>query len=96
MLPCTITWTFRIICGVSQRLAQLVDGRVHAVIKVHERVRRPEPQSQLFARDHLTRPLEQHGENLEWLPMQLDSHPTLPQFAGPRVHFEGAKAENPV
>src|SRR5713101_1975979 len=40
--------------------------------------------------------LERHGENLEWLPMQLDSHSALPQFAGPRVHFEGAKAENPL
>src|SRR5258708_3871071 len=84
----------RIVCGVAQRLAQLVDGRVHAVIKGHERVSPPEPQSPLFARDHLTRPLKQHGENLERLPMQLDSYSALPQFAGPRVHFERAETED--
>jgi hypothetical protein len=66
------------------------------VIKVHEGISWPEPEPQLFARDYLTGLLEQHGEDLEGLPMQLDPQSVLSQFAGPKVYFEGAKTENPV
>src|SRR5882762_5979018 len=43
----------RIFSGITQGVAQALDGGIQAVIEVHESVRRPQPASQLLPGDHL-------------------------------------------
>jgi len=53
--------------GITQGLAQFVNGGVQAVIEVYERVARPEALLQLLARDHFSGVLKQNGQDLKWL-----------------------------
>ena len=50
---------------VVERLANLVDGLVQPLIKVHEDIAGPEAAAQFFARDHLAGTLQQGGQHLE-------------------------------
>ena len=54
----------RVIRGVGQRFAQPLDGGVHPVVEVDERVVRPEPLPQLVASDQLAGAFQQALENL--------------------------------
>ena len=79
-------------CRFVKRLAQLLDGGVQANIEVHKGLGRPEPPLQFFTGNDLTRMLQQHGENLERLLVQLDFQPVLAQFAGAQVNFKSLEA----
>src|SRR5262249_17260597 len=52
---------------VAQSVAQPLDGCVEADIEVHESVRGPKLLAQFFSRDHLTRTLQQQGQDLKGL-----------------------------
>jgi len=52
---------------VSQDLADPVDGLVHALVEVHEDVRRPQLLAQLLTGHDLARTGEKHGKDLERL-----------------------------
>ncbi len=62
------------------------------MVEIHEGVRRPEPLAQLVARQDLAGTLQQHGEHLEGLLLQLEFRAVLAQLAGTQVHFANAEA----
>ena len=78
----------RIICRISQRLANLVDGRVDAVIEVDEGILGPEFLVQLFTGHDFSRILQQYGQHLKGLSPELDLQSVFAQFAGAEVDFE--------
>jgi hypothetical protein len=82
----------RIIGGITQSLAQLVDGEVHAVVEVHERIIRPQLLAQLFSRDQLTGMLDQHREHLTGLLLQLDPLALSVKFPSAQIQLELIKA----
>jgi len=67
----------RVIGGISERLPQLVDRRIQTIVEVNERVGRPVLGAKLFASDHFTGPLQQDGEDMKGLFLQLDSYALL-------------------
>ncbi len=81
--------------GVSEGLADAIDGGVNAVLVVDEGTVRPELARDLVAGEQLSGPLEQHGEYLEGLGVELDANALLAQFARGRVCFKYTKAVAP-
>ncbi len=84
----------RVIGGISQRLPQLIDRRVEAVVKVDEGIGRPILIAQLFACDYFARSLQQNSEYVEWLFLELDPDAPLAQLPGAQVHFERSKSQD--
>jgi hypothetical protein len=78
---------------ITQRLSNPVNGLVHAVIEIDEGLGSPQPVAKLFPSDDLTRPLEQHRENLKRLFRQTELHAVLFQLAGTKIHLEYAETE---
>src|SRR5208282_2977270 len=74
-----------IVCLVAQGLAQFLDGRVQAVIEVHESVFGPKPLAKLLSRDHLPGLLQQHRQYLEGLLLKLDPVALLGQLPRTQV-----------
>src|SRR5262249_40524768 len=72
--------------------AQLIDRGVQAVIEIDKRVSRPQAAAQLFARHHISRSLDQHGEHSEGLILQPYASALLAQLAIRGIHFEHAEA----
>ena len=82
--------------GVSEGLADFVDGGVEAVVEVDEGVGGPELLLQLFAGDDFSGALEQQGEDLERLALQAELDSALAQFACAEVEFEDSEAGYPA
>jgi uncharacterized protein (DUF1786 family) len=68
--------------------AKTFDGRIQAVLEIHEGSVRPQTLPQLIARDHLAGVLEHEAKNLEWLVLQADAPHTFAQLARPAVELE--------
>jgi hypothetical protein len=67
---------------------------VQAALEVQVDVRRPQPLPDLFARDELTRLLQQRAEDLERLLLDRDP-PALPsKLAGREIDLEDAEAHD--
>ena len=79
---------------IAKRFTQTVDRRIHSVVEVHKGVRRPQLLAKLFARNHFTGSLQQHAENFEWLPVELNSHPALAELTGAQVYLKHSKSDN--
>ena len=73
---------------IPQSLAQSFDGTVDAVLEINEGILRPELLSDLFAGHQLARTLQQHGQDLEGLTVQLDLQSVLAQFSCTEIDFE--------
>jgi|SRR5579863_2058524 len=67
----------RVVGGVAQGFAQLVDCRVQAVVEINERVLRPYLRTQFFVSDDIARSLQQNYEYLKRLILQLDAFALL-------------------
>ena len=80
---------------VSQRLSNLLDGFVKALIELDEGIRGPERLLQLFARDHFTRSVEQQGQNLKRLILEHHLPAPLVQLRCRKIDFEQAEANFP-
>jgi hypothetical protein len=61
------------------------------VIKVYEGLIRPQARAQFVSRDQLTRALEQHLQNNEWLSNEFDPGAIPPEFMRSQIRFEGTK-----
>ena len=83
----------RILRGVAERLADLINRRAQAVVEVDDRFRAPDLLLQFLPGDDFSGVAEQDGEQLERLALQLDADAALPQFTGPQVGFEHAKPD---
>jgi hypothetical protein len=70
----------RLIGGISQGLAELVDGRVQPVIEIDERRTIPQSLPQFFTRYHLMRAFQKDFQNLQRVASQPQTRPMLPQF----------------
>src|SRR5215469_9823012 len=66
------TW---VVCRISYRFSQAVDRGIDTIVEVDKCVLAPEVLSQLLSCDHLARMLEEGGENLKWLSLELEEHP---------------------
>jgi hypothetical protein len=80
---------------VPERLAQLVDGSIQAVVEIDERVLRPEFLAQFLARDDVSGPLQEKTQNLEWLFLKADAGAVLAQFPRHEIHFKDPKTDGP-
>src|ERR1017187_9315022 len=79
---------------ISQRLPNLVDGRIEVVINIHKGVR-PEALLQFLPRDQVARALQQDGEHLERLSAEPQLHAILAHLARLYVCFKCAEAYKP-
>ena len=85
----------RVVGGIIKGRAQLLHGSVEAVVKLDERVGRPEPLADLFPCDQFTRTIQQHPEDLEGLVLKFDPQATLREDALPEIGLEETKARRP-
>jgi len=83
-----------IVGGVAQRLAQFVDRRVQAVIKIDESIGRPDRRAQLFPGYYLAGMLQQQREHMEGLLLKLDPYALLAQFARPQVKLKRSEVQD--
>src|ERR1035441_8627460 len=79
--------------GIIENLADFFDCSSQTVVEVHKCVRGPELPANFFARDELTRTVQEHGQQLERLGLQPDSCPMLSQLTGMQFRFVGTKSE---
>ena len=86
----------RIFGRIRQRLAQLADGGIDAVIEVYEGVRRPERLAKLFARHYLPVPVEKEGQDLKRAILELHLEPAPAQFAPGQVNLENSECDYPL
>jgi hypothetical protein len=73
---------------VAEGGAQPLDCRVEAVLEVDEDALRPEPALQFVPCHDMSRPFEEHAENLERLRLQADAGRTVSQFSGLQIELE--------
>ena len=78
------TWILR---RIAQRLAQLADSRVQAVIEIDDGVVGLEALLQFLARDEFARALQQHRQNFEGLFLELDLRAVAAQLSRATIHF---------
>jgi hypothetical protein len=62
------------------------------VVEVDERAAGPEPGPELFPSDNLARPLQQDGEDLEWLILQFDLEAALAQLPSRKISLKDSKS----
>ena len=74
---------------VAKRLAQALDGGVHPVFEVDERVTRPEPAAQLVSRHHAATSVQQGLENCQRLFGKIRTYTVFPDVPGLRFQFDG-------
>ena len=86
----------RSIRRVPQRIPQPADSRIQAVLKIDERLCRPETLPQLLASHEVARTIQQRLENLKWLFGKIDADAGLPQLARAEIQLERAKANDRV
>ncbi len=79
--------------GVAEGFADLVDGGAEGVVEVDDRVTTPEAEVEVFPGDDLSGALEERGQNLKRLRLQLDAETGLPEFAALEVHLEEPEGE---
>ena len=84
--------------GIMQSLPKSFDGGVQTVLEVYERIAWPELVFELFSSDQFPRLLEQHGKNLNRLPLNFNLASMLAKLTRPEIEFEilemdGTRAE---
>jgi len=77
----------RILGGVSEGVAELVDGCIEAFIEVHHRVGPDRPAQFLPGYDFAV-PFQEQREHPKWLLLQSDLRPVLAELAGAQIDFE--------
>jgi hypothetical protein len=85
-----------IFSGITDGVAQTLDGGVQAVVEIHKCINRPEPAAQFFPGNDFPGMLEEHGQDLERLLLEshLDAVPA--ELTGTEIHFEDAEADDAV
>ena len=64
------------------------------MLEVDKRICRPQALPQLFARDHLSRTLQQRGQDLKRFVLQLETVPLPPKFSAAQISFVLCKTNN--
>jgi|SRR5882757_2560553 len=84
----------RIIGGVAQGFADLVDSGAEGVVEIDDCVLAPETELEVLAGDDLAWVFEQSGENLEGLALDLDPFARLPEFASLEIGFKESEGDS--
>src|SRR6266849_657317 len=84
----------RLLVVVTERLAQLLNGGVEAVIEIHKSVRGPEPFLKFFPPDDFTRTLQEQGKDSKRQDLQLDFAARFAEFARAKIHLKNVKADD--
>jgi hypothetical protein len=63
------------------------------MIEVHKGAVRPKALPDFLAPHHLSRPLQQHAQDLQWLALQFQPSSLLPQLACVLIQLEDSKPE---
>src|SRR5690242_17823932 len=79
--------------GFRQGIAQPLDGRIDAVVELHDGVVRPQPEPDLLAEHHFAGLFEQEKQDLKRLFPELDANPVLAQLAGTNIEFERSETD---
>ncbi len=82
-----------LVWGVTERLAEFVDGGVEALFEVDKSGAVPEVVLEFLAADDLTGAFKKEGQDLEWLALQADACAELTEIAGGGFEFERAEAD---
>lgn len=81
----------RLIGRIAERLPDLIDGRIEAMLEVTSSYSGPEAVAKIFTGYHVAGPIEKPAQNLARLWGEFDSVPVLAQFSGHRVEFKRPK-----
>ena len=76
---------------VAERGSDLTDAEIQSAIEVHEGVVGPDGAAQLLARHRPARALEQRGEHVRGLRLQMDRPPLARQLEARRVEEKHAE-----
>jgi hypothetical protein len=79
---------------VTQYLPKLADRGVQAIVKVDERVVRPQLVPQFLTADQFSATLQEQGEDLKGLDLQSDLLPVLEDLAGLQIDHEVLEARH--
>jgi hypothetical protein len=72
-------------------LPEFLNGCVHAVLKINERISGPKANPNLFPGNYFARSFKKYDQDLEGLSLQLDSYAVPAQLAGAQIHLKRAK-----
>jgi hypothetical protein len=79
--------------GITEGVAQALDGGVQAVVEVHKGVGRPKTAVQFLSRNDFTRTLQEHGQDLERLLLKPYFDAIAAKLSSTQVGFKGSKAD---
>ena len=85
-----------IVGGIAQSVPEALYGGVQAMVKVDERVGRPESLLEFIAAHDLPGAFEKHGEELEGLLLELHFDAVAAQLSGARIDLVDAEFYKPV
>jgi hypothetical protein len=80
-----------ILGGISQGVPEAPDGGIQAVVEVDIGIGRPEAVAQFFPGDDLARTVQQFGEYLKRLLLQLDLGPTAAELTRAQIEFKNSE-----
>jgi hypothetical protein len=80
--------------GITEGIAQALDGGVQAMIEIYKRVGGPKPAAQFLPRNDFTGTLEEHGQNPERLLLKPDFDAIAAKLTGAKVGFKGSEADD--
>ena len=83
-----------LIGGIVKDFPEAIYCFVETEVEVNERTSWPKSFDEFFPRDHLTRPFQQRGQDLERFFLDDGSLAIAPKLARPEVKFELAKAND--
>jgi hypothetical protein len=79
---------------VTQDLPKLANRGVQAIVKVDERVARPQLVTQFVTADHFSGTLQEQGKDLKRLDLKSDLLPVLEELTGPQIGHEILEARH--
>jgi len=95
--PVAATWkglnVLRLVGIIFQGFAQLVDGSVEPVVKVHKGVIRPKPAPEFLPRHYIAWVLQQHRQDFTRLFLQPDRESAPVEFPGLNIQFKGSDVD---
>jgi hypothetical protein len=86
---------YRIVGGISERIAQPPDCAADALVKIHEYVFRPERLPQFIATDHLAGMAKKDSEGAKGKILNPDFDPISAKLTRAQVGLENSKANTP-
>ena len=84
-----------VIGGIFESAAKLFDRSIQTFVEIDKGVLGPQPMTQLFAGDQLSRTFEQHGEYAKRMVLEVNNFSPPEELPGSNVGLEHAKRKQP-